>query len=396
MYEYTGHVRSHIKKREPTKYDTPIACSKEVIQRMISPIINKAGVELELGGVLVKSLSGNELKKHDTVNAAMRIEVDSGHLEYVSLPMDDRTELLEEVGKGSKALSQYQDKVLSTPKSEPYKENNISMSDVPVERYIVKPQVTFEVNKNGLYAFTSELGAKKIIYPEKMGRVWNNDRAQFVRKESEDTSVSTFDPEVEQYYNCKISEMNFDAKPELEAAIGLVKMTLLTIISASMNQDKENVKYYKARFSILPRTSLKASYEHLTEEQKSCYIEYMNKFLSGCDLENVKNYKMYYAETTDDVNTLSINELIESIYSNKPDSTKDVTDGDGNIKAGEYVDYLSSDYMASTGDGGQSMGAMELPENASGIFELRRMPYINIFNPEDAVSTIEKAIEGYS
>ncbi len=370
MYDYDAIKKTSKSKKNP------------IIQRQISNIINKAGVELELGGVRVISKSTqNRFEKHHLIWSDPRIETDTTNLEYVGKETGDMQTLLRETRRGSEKLSEFQREVLFFDGIE---DEDYIMEDVPGCQYLARPQITFEIRKDRLFEFSQKFANNDITYSHRQNPKTN----QPISGE-----CPRIDDDVWLHFDDTLHKLGLaGAAVSPSSAKGLARITIMMLYFASMKQDDQK-RYYKSRFSLLPRTSLKDSYKQLSAESQKEYQTIMNTFLSGERNTLVKSYKSHGNPDNPDVDSVSFSDIILSIYQDCENSVKTVTGSGGPQQ--KKVDMLSSDIIASTFEVGASVGALELPAEASGIFEVRSMPFISIDKPQNAVDVVQDAVNAY-
>lgn len=371
MYEYDTIKKTSSSKKNP------------IIQRQISDIINKAGVELEMGGVRVISKStGDRFEKHHLICDDPHIETDTTNLEYVGKETDDIHTLLRETQRGSEKLWEFQREVHFFDGIE---DRDYIMEDVASRQYLARPQITFEIQKDRLFEFSQRFDNNDITYSNRQSPTTNQPTSG---------ECSRIDDTVWLHLDETLHKLGLaGATVSPSSAKGLARITIMMLYFASMRQDEKKI-YYKSRFSLLPRTSLKDSCKQLSADSQGEYQAIMNAFLAGEGNTLVKSYESHANPDDPNVASANFSDIIHSIYQDYENSIKTMTGSNGQTQQ-KKVDLLSSDVIASTFEIGASVGALELPAEASGIFEVRSMPFISIEEPQNAVAVVQDAVNAY-
>ena len=389
-----------------------------VIQRQA---IKSAGLELELKGASVSKGYENktEYGPHEKVidGGNWWIEVDSYNPELVTKPTESREKLLEWLALGHAVLKDiqlYAEKAtalnlldnehapgareLMDEMSEILKRLPLPM-DASVElstqdKYLAKPQISFGIKKGELGNFASSIMKGKIKFTEgytKTGEKHENTEWPRVNADVQKiwSSSPIWQNEKGKDFLKQLSTASTEAK-------GLSMMTIITILFATRKQDPTDIwQYYKARFSVMPRVPLSELYDTLKENQQEEYTKLMVLWHEAIKLNNKdkdesnEGYhptKIYRAQK-DEYATIA--DELKSIIASDKRHKKTLKDKD------KQVDAISSDALASTINVGASVGALDLPEESDGIYEIRSIPYIKINDYKKVEKIYTETIDAY-
>ncbi len=376
--------------------------------------IEKAGLELELKGTALLMEGDTETdepekipnKYHVHEGDGWWIEIDSNYPELVTEPVDSEEELLEKLSKGKHILEWMQYFALVKGSEERTKikeelvENGIVDWLVPDlgdgSAYIAKPQLSVQIGKGNMKEFADHVVSGKILH--KKARVNKTDEVGY--------DNTQFD-RIHGGVTVQIQKMRTD--PIMKTSLanicgdetdsgGLALITIITMLHAARHHEMDNeYHYYKARFSVMPRTALSAMYDSLSEIQKLRYRTLVKKWVDDIYLyndfaehyEKVETRIQKHDKRMENENRVRFNDIYNSIINAESRSDK-------SMKSTQIVktDLIASDSTAGTENTGASVGNYDLPEGASGIFELRKMPYVDIRNDETAV-LFDETIKAY-
>lgn len=351
--------------------------------------IKKAGIELETKGITIKAsklkdgkianshnpddYTLSDIPKHTVILNNPRIEVDTGNLEYVSVPHQSPDELFSNLANAQRSL-------LSILASAPVADNEINLYDekyalyrnTAYPLYLAHPQITFEIKKGKLNSFIDSFKGNRIRYRkgrDATGELFEQYDGYQLNENVASQLVSWF----EIIDKDKFSSANVKA---------LAKMVFMAHASAYLQQDE--VPYYKAHFSVLPRTSFHDLYTSLTADEKLEYEHTIEIIDNRLPFVGIKPFCLTEMP-------VSFSSALLSTY--KPfTSYKKTMPG----MPDKEVELLASDRMASTGDVGASFGMLALPEDSDGVYEMRKLPYANIDRLAEIIGVYQDCINHYS
>lgn len=389
--------------------------SDRVVQRQA---IKSAGLELELKGALLTKGFDEEERDYGSHEKVIDkgdwwIEVDARHLELVTEPTESRAELLgwlklgHAVLKDIQLLAELADSGTgneSSPENIKLMDQIADRSNLPMDahtylnaeegKYLAKPQISFGIKKGQLSNFFSSVMGPKIKYTEgytRQGKKYENTRWPRVNTEVQKiyTSSPIWQNKKGLAFLKKLSTASTEAK-------GLSLMTIITILFAMRKQDENDIwQYYKGRFSVMPRVPLSDLYDALEGPMKKEYKALMTLWFQAVQLNNKdkeesnEGYhptKIYRAQK--DLSTTIERELRSIVH---PSERTEKTLKDKN----KQVDVISSDEMATTRNVGASVGALDLPDESDGVYEIRSLPFTNIQDYTKVEKIYVETIDAY-
>lgn len=385
--------------------ESKIVQNKGIQNHVDAPVqrkVAKAGVELQCGGVhIFRELNkGNltSLNKGDVIcyvgNKGSKIEVDSDELEYVSNVFESSNDLFEDLEAARQELEymiritygQTQYRGTDMKGIYHYGSEEYHLRPTSNSQWCAKPQITFQIGKGKLNDFVSRLETNSVHYDalQKNKKIYINDDVE--------NKIAAGFQEID-----NITDKDISAK-------ALAKLAWQMFICAH----DDSKPYYKARFPIMPRTSLKYTYSAMSDPQKTDFAAIVEQ-LTPLITQERPIFNFVYDEkrrrhVPQEVEALAqeISPLTawESIYKTdmqftaEEDREKHLTVKNGKT---EEVDALSSDTMASVWEVGNSVGAYDLPNDADSIIEIREgMPVVQINNQSQVEAVYDSVLKHYS
>ncbi len=374
-----------------------------LIQRKIA----KAGVELQCGGITIKDKFGESLGKGHKICTVGKnnshIEVDTKQVEYVSDVFSDMSDLFEDIEYGREQLVYMINlafgscQCIQNPGDTPSTANSPAIYKLgtheyqleknPMAKWLAMPQMTVQIAKGTLKDFMSSVFKEYVKYKKTSSE--EIQKRYIYNRTVNGSNLFLFNKIKEGF---TVIDGN---SAESDSAKALAKLAWQMIVCAVY---RDFAPYYKARFPIMPRTSLKATFFGMSMNEQSAFIDIVNSLrplLDGQKIDNwtYDNYSNSHLRNRNIRETINAITALESIYMSERDFSIQEDQGKNLTKKTVNgrtisVDALSSDAMASKGPVGQSVGAYSLPEDADSIIEIRSgMPVVQVNNSRNVINT---------
>lgn len=391
-----------------SKNAVPAKTSDSVIQR----VLNKAGAEIELKS-LTASKGGSDLKKNEGIAEIGGITLcyDSGNVEYrQDPPAENWDAFTHDVISGLNALKCLQDQILS---QKPLPQNNITYS---VNRNLINlavPQLTVEVPKDSMGDFSAHLLENPEINSNGFDVERDNNGKITNKLGYKEVPFKLIHKDVDN----SISDLIKMISHQNPAVLGLARMTILFLFEAKIRGDSLlKTAYYKARFAVLPRTSLKTMFDSLEVADKEQYYQVMGEILNMNYQQSgrlgeltVKDENYHYFDNGSFLRLATFQQIFDSIVNIENASKLPILDSSFHERmidldkclnetsddASIITDILSCDSFAGMGDTSHSIGAMQMPAGASGIFEFRKLPPVDIESKGDILTMYKNMIDTF-